>query len=108
MDASDERLTTLLSVPDRAPDLAFADAVALRVAAERALATRLAADRARTATLLVATAAVAAGLWLFARVDAFAAASGPAGGGAWTGLAVLAAAMLLWLGSAGAGGLATD
>ncbi|HEU0043263.1 hypothetical protein [Sphingomonas sp.] len=104
MNRFDDRLAALLAVPDRLPDVAFANEAALRVAAERKLAARLAADRARTLTLIVATAALAFGLWLFARGAAFAA----AGGGGLTGLAAIGAVMLLWVGTAATGGLAAD
>lgn len=102
MTDADVRIAALLAIPDRAPDVAFANEAALRLTAERRLAARLAADRARTATLIVATASVAAGLWLFAQGPWFAAV--PAG----HGFAALAGVLALWFATAGAGALASD
>lgn len=107
MDDLDTRLTALLAMPDRAPDVAFANEIEMRLAVERRFAARLAAERASTATLLLATVALAIGLWLFAQGSAFAAASDAAGGG-FVGLAAVAGVMLLWLATGGAGSLASD
>lgn len=109
MDHPDHRLAALLALPARAPDVAFVNEVALRVAAERTLAARIAADRAQTATLVAATGAVAAGLWLFAQGSAFATATATAAGGSGlAGLAALAAVMGLWLVTGGAGALSSE
>ena len=106
MDDIDTPLAALLKIPERAPDVGFANEVNLRIDLERNLAARLADERGRTATLLVSTLALAIGLWLFAQGSAFTAAYGTSGD--LVGLMAMAGVMLLWLGTAGAGSLASD
>lgn len=105
MTDTDDRLTMLLAPPERGPDVAFANSVALAILADRRMRAAARADRRRTVHAVLATASVAAGLAVLATAPGFIAfaAMTPFGDAV-----LLLALMLLWFAVQARGTLADD